>query len=107
MKTQNSSIMVRERFVSAGVRSIDSKYRLSIGDKVHKGLSKKFQVDAYEVLVGEKGDILLRPMAHVPAHELWTFENPKVYESLKKGLQQAKEGKVTRVRNVKKFLNDL
>ncbi len=107
MKNKVETITIKEKFVSAGVRSIDTKHRLSIGDKIHKEINKKFNVDTYEVLVGEEGDILLRPMAHIPARELWTFQNPKVYESLKRGLQQAHEGKVTKVKDVEKFLEDL
>ncbi len=103
MKTENTTITIREKFKSAGVRTLDSKKRVSLGDNV----SKNMKIDSYEVLVGEEGDILLRPMAHVPARERWIYENPKVLAALKRGVAQAKAGQVTKIDDIGKFLEDL
>ncbi len=102
MKTKNT-VTVHERFTPVGVRTLDSKKRVTLGDHV----SKDLKIDSYEVLVGEKGDVLLRPMTHIPAQERWIYENPKVYEALKQGLSQAKAGKVIKIAKIEKFLEDL
>ena len=65
------------------------------------------EVDAFKVFLGNEGDILLRPMANIPSKELWIYQNPDVLKRIQKGLQDAKENKVTKVKNVKKFLKDL
>ena len=103
MKSKNGTITVHERFTPAGIRVLDSKKRVTLGDSVPKDM----KIDSYEVLVGEGGDVLLRPLTHIPARERWVYENPKVYESIKKGLAQAKAGKVIKVENIEKFLEDL
>ena len=41
---------------------------------------------------------------NVPSRELWIYQNPNVLKSIQKGLQDAQEGKITEVRNVKEFL---
>ncbi|MBI3602325.1 MAG: hypothetical protein HY209_05470 [Candidatus Omnitrophica bacterium] len=102
MKTR-TDIVIHEHFKSAGVRVLDTKSRVSLGGYVVKDLD----IDSYEVLVGDHGDVLLRPMAHVPASETWIYQNPKISQSIKQGLTQAKAGKVTHVKDVKKFLADL
>ena len=103
MKSKNNTVTIHERFTPMGIRILDAKKRVTLGDSVPKDL----KIDSYEVLVGENGDVLLRPMTHIPARERWIFENPKVYETIKKGLDQAKTGKVTKVGPVEKFLEDL
>ena len=103
MKPKNNTITIHERFTPAGIRTLDAKKRVTLGDSVPKDL----KIDSYEVLVGENGDVLLRPMTHIPARERWIYENPKVYESIKKGLAQAKAGKLVKVDDVAKFLEDL
>ena len=57
--------------------------------------------------MGDEGDILLRPQTSIPSRELWVYQNPKALERIKKGLQEAKEGKIKEVKNVRKFLNEL
>ena len=71
MKSKNGTITIHERFTPAGIRVLDSKKRVTLGDSVPKDL----RIDSYEVLVGENGDVLLRPMIHIPARERWIFED--------------------------------
>lgn len=50
-----------------------------------------------------KGDILLRPRTSIPTRELWIHQTPKAMETLQKGLKDAAEGRLTKVRDLKKF----
>ena len=43
-------------------------------------------------------------MTNVPSRELWIYQNPKVLKSIQNGLQDAQEGKIAEVRDVKEFL---
>jgi hypothetical protein len=70
----------------------DDKRRVSLGSaiKTRKGVR-------YKVMQNEKGQILLDPVKSVPAREAWVYENPKRIESIKRGIAQAKAGKLVSI----------
>jgi ABC-type nitrate/sulfonate/bicarbonate transport system substrate-binding protein len=94
---------INEEFKAIGVKSLDSKNRLNIGEKILRHL----KVDAFEVFIGEGGDILLRPVVNIPSREAWIYQNPNILKRIQKGLKDAQEGKIKQVKNVQKFLNNL
>jgi hypothetical protein len=51
----------------------------------------------YNVYRNQHGQIVLDPQKSVPAYEAWLFEDPEAIASVKRGLQQASEGKVQRI----------
>lgn len=61
---------------------LDKKRRLAMGR-----ILKEKKVSSFEIYQTPQG-YLLRPKISVPAEEAWIFENPKVRESLAKGLSQ-------------------
>ena len=69
--------------------TLDSKNRISLSR-----LLKFKDVNSVKALILENGDILLKPMASIPARDLWVYENKDVLKSLKKGLSQ--EGVIDR-----------
>ena len=111
MKTtpeQLNTVHVDEDFISIETRSIDSKHRITLSDKAVKAVRlKNKKITSYQVLVGKRGDILLRPSVSIPASEAWIYENPEVIASIRRGLKQAKEGKITKVHDLDKFLENL
>ena len=46
----------------------------------------------YRILMNASGELLLVPMVAIPEQELWVFQNPRVRESLKRGLAEARTG---------------
>ena len=104
----NDSVMVNEEFVSFDTRPLDSKHRITLGGRLLKAVSQKVRkVDSYQVLVGKGGDILLRPSVSIPASEAWIYENPRVIGKIRKGLEEAKQGKMEAVHDLDAFLNKL
>ena len=99
---------IKESFKSVGVSSLDSKKRITLKNKVMKEPPlSHMKIDALEILLGNEGDILLRPMTNIPSKELWIYQNPVVLNRIQKGLQDAREGKIKEVKNLKKFLRNL
>ena len=69
--------------------SLDSKSRISLSKLLKfKGFS------SVKASILENGDILLKPMASIPARELWLYQNNEALESVKRGLSQ--EGTIDR-----------
>lgn len=100
--------LVKEKFKSVGVGSLDSKKRITLKDKVMKEPPlDHMKIDAFEILVGSEGDILLRPMANIPSKELWVHQSPEAIESIQRGIQDVKEGRVTEVKDLDKFFEEL
>ncbi len=99
---------VMEDFKQIGIARLDTKNRVTLGI-----LLKKFKILAntsindFETFIGDAGDILLRPRTAIPTRELWAHQNPEILKRKKKGFQNTKEGRVTKVKNVDKFFKEL
>jgi hypothetical protein len=102
-----NAIKINEKFIPVGTRLLDSKNRVGLGDKIKTFLSKKMKIDAFELFVGEEGDVLLRPLANIPSKEAWIFENPKILKQVTKGLKEAADGKVEKITDLDEFLEKL
>ena len=99
---------VLEDFKRMGIARLDTKNRVTLGM-----LLKKFKIlthapiNDFETYIGGNGDILLRPRTAIPTRELWVHQNPEILQSIQKGLQDIKEGRVTRVKDLDKFFGEL
>ncbi len=107
-KGHDSIKKLNEKFTFQDFKTIDARNRVNIGSKVMSVLMKALEkVDAFELFIGSEGDILLRPTAHIPSKELWLHENLEALKMVKKGLKDAKENRVTRVKDLDKYLDNL
>lgn len=104
MNTKGEAINISEKFKVIDVKAMDSKNRISLGEKIIKLLKN---VDAFKVFLGQDGDILLRPMVNIPMREAWIYKNQKVINQIRQGLAEAKEGKTEKVEDLDKFLKNL
>lgn len=68
--------------------TLDARKRVSLAKFLHG-----YEVSSFRAYA-EGGKIILEPMAEIPAHELWLYKNPKSYQSVQKGLDQAEKGKI-------------
>jgi len=98
---------VNSQFTPVGIKSLDTKNRISLGSRAVKNMDREGKVDAYQVFKNDEGDILLRPTVNIPAHEAWIYQNPSVLTKIRKGLTEAREGKLERTKNVDKFIEKL
>lgn len=88
-------IHVSDDFLPMTTRSIDERQRICVGD-----LMKGF--DRVQVYQNGNGEVLLRPMVEIPASEAWLFRNKEALTSVRQGLKDAAEGKVSKL-NLKKL----
>jgi hypothetical protein len=67
----------------------DAKKRVTLG-KALTGLEEDVRFDVYRK---ENGQILLDPQVSVPASEAWLYRNPEALATVRRGIQEAAEGK--------------
>ena len=77
----------------------DTKKRLSLGALHHI-------VSSYAIFQSPNGEVLLKPVAVVPANEAWLHRNPEALASVKRGLQQSAEGKTRSLGSFAKYAKD-
>jgi len=52
----------------------------------------------YHIYKNSIGQIVLDPQVTIPASELWLFNNPGALESVRQGLKDAAQGRVSKVK---------
>ena len=77
----------------------DNKGRVALG-KLAEGVS------SFNVERQEDGSLLLKPQVEIPAYEVWLFKNAKALGAVKKGLQDAKAGRVKQLGSFAKFADE-
>ena len=107
MKSTSPIINIHEDFFPVETKALDSKNRVTLGDKVKKVLENRMKIDAFQICIGREGDILLRPTTHIPSREAWLYKNSKAFEKVKKGLEDAASARVRKVSDLERFLESL
>ena len=106
-KAKKKTINIHEEFIPYHTKALDSKNRITLGGKLKRVMGKRMNVEAYQIFVGKNGDILLRPAVSIPSSEAWIYHNPEVIGRVRKGLEEAREGKTERVNDLESFLDHL
>jgi hypothetical protein len=77
----------------------DAKGRITLGDMA-KGIS------SFQINIDADGRIILEPFVEIPAREKWLFKNPSALKQVKKGLQDAAKGKVSKRGDFRQYLDE-
>jgi len=86
----NNILKIEDEFEEIDTRTVDDRNRLTLGELL-KG-SKRVRL--YK---NDRGEFLLQPVVEIPASEAWLFRNKEAFESVKKGLKDASEGKISKL----------
>ncbi len=79
---------------------IDTRKRVNLSKFLPEG--NIHAVNAYK----DGSKIILEPMVEIPAYETWLYENPKALKAVKKGIKEAKEGKLKERQSYAEFADD-
>jgi hypothetical protein len=77
----------------------DAKGRVTLS-KLANGIS------SFNVSRDEDGRLLLEPMVEIPAREKWLYENKEALSSVRRGLADAKAGRVKSLGSFAKFAKE-
>ena len=100
MTKKNTIEEVNKSFIPIDIKSIDTKNRITIGEKIIKRISGQNKVSQFQVFIGQDGDILLRPLTAIPSREAWIYEKPELIGQIRNGLQEAKNGKIEKIEDL-------
>ncbi|MFC1808192.1 hypothetical protein ACFL0T_07520 [Candidatus Omnitrophota bacterium] len=105
---EKESLNISEKFIPIEVKSVDFKNRINLGSKIITLVSRIMKrADAYQICIGNQGDILLRPVVNIPSKEAWIYKNPKVKKQFAQGLKEAAEGNIEKVKDLDAFFEGL
>lgn len=109
METKKEEVLdcIAEKFIAMGTKTIDSKNRITLSEKILKLTFNRVKTEEFKVFFSAEGDILLRPMVSIPAREAWIYRNPKVLKQIRQGLAEAKEKRVHRAEDLNGFFENL
>ena len=85
-----NTIRVDDYFSEINTKSLDSRHRITLG----KDFLDSKRVKIYK---NKRGVILLVPLAEIPESELWLYDNKEAFKDLKKGIEQAQIGKISKL----------
>lgn len=91
-----------------GETTLDDRNRVSLTHAI-KELRRMFDIPEqiqFSISINKNGQILLSPMISIPLAELWLFKNPKALESVMRGLEQAKAGKLVTRESFAQYADD-
>lgn len=96
----------KNKFSYFDTKGIDDKYRINIG-RIFRRLFSQNYVDEFAIYVNKEGYLLLQPVVKVPANEQWVHENPEILASIQKGIEDIKEGRITKVKDIEKYIESI
>jgi len=83
-------LKIEDEFEEVATRTIDERNRLTLGE-LPEGLKR------VRIYKNDRGEVLLQPVIEIPASEAWLFRNEEALKSVKKGLKDAFEGKISKL----------
>ena len=106
--------ILSDKFERVGETGFDERKRVSlskVADRLNEILrrvsgSEKSSELRFIIYANDVGQILLSPEIGVPLHEAWLYKNPEALVSVRRGLQDAAEGKVHDLGSFAEFADD-
>jgi hypothetical protein len=83
-------LKIEDEFEEVATRTIDERNRVTLGE-LPEGLKR------VRIYKNDRGEVLLQPVIEIPASEAWLFRNEEALKSVKKGLKDASEGKISKL----------
>jgi len=85
-----NTLTINDEFQEIDTKTIDDRTCITLG-ALFKGYKR------LKLYKNDRGEILLQPIAEIPASELWLFQNKEALESVKNGLKDAAQGKISKL----------
>ncbi|RLC13398.1 MAG: hypothetical protein DRI57_16290 [Deltaproteobacteria bacterium] len=88
---KNRFLNVNDKFQEMGTVVIDDHKRISVAKLIGN------QTTTVRMYMNSHGEIFLQPISDIPHSEQWLFRNEKAIVSVRNGLRDAAEGKISKL----------
>ena len=88
---KQETVRIADEFQEVSTKTIDTRDRVALGKYFNSVYNR------VRIYKNKSGELLLRPVIEIPDSEVWIYENREALYSVKKGLKDAKEGKVSKL----------
>ena len=95
------SIVRDSHFKAVAEVRVDSKKRIALPKSMHSAAAP-----IYVVSINNSGQLILDPQVIIPAAEAWLYKNKEALNAVRKGLKEAKEGKLLKGKRFAKHAGD-
>jgi hypothetical protein len=86
----HNTLKIDDEFREIESKTVDERKRITLGELAKD--SKRVRL-----YTNKRGEILIIPVVEIPASEIWLFQNKDALHSVKKGLNDAADGKIVKV----------
>ena len=90
-----------QSFTEVGEVRVDTKNRISLPKR-----ARRASTTLYKAYANDAGQIVLDPQVVIPAAEAWLFSSKPAMKAVRKGLDEAREGKLVRRKSLAKHAED-
>ena len=87
---ENHTLKVDDEFEEISTHTVDDRHRITLGDLIK-------DTRRVRIYRNGRGELLLQPVVEIPAAEAWLFQNQEALAAVKRGLEDAAKGRVSRV----------
>ena len=87
---ESKTLRVDDEFEEVSTHTVDDRHRITLGELVKDTRRVRIYRNA-------RGELLLQPVMEIPTAEVWLFQNQEALTAVKKGLEDAAKGRVSRV----------
>lgn len=87
---KSSELLSDDEFTEVTDLRTDNKKRITLGKIISEPIS------GYRVYRNLQGQLLLDPLVTLPAREAWLYDNPERIGAVKRGIQDAAQGKLVK-----------
>jgi hypothetical protein len=101
-KLDEEEEITQEACMKKGRVRLDQKNRIAL-----TRFLPDWEVDSFNITVEDSGRIILEPMSEIPSQELWLYQNPDAYQSVKRGLKQSAQGKTSSRGSFAKYVDEI
>lgn len=84
------TLKVDDEFEEVATYTVDERNRITLGTLLK-------DIRRVRIYRNARGELYLQPLMEIPASEVWLFQNQEALQTVKQGLEDAAQGRISRL----------